>query len=401
MYADPGRDDRVAAETARNGVYNWPTLVTAVAYGELYRGNRTPRPISTTSRRIWRARWDPTHSPRRRTKPRDPPRDGAARTTSALANQLGLVRELVAAGAPRARRHRHAERVRRARREPASRARRCSSRPGLAPYEALRTATIDAGEFLGDPHDGRIAVGAHADLVLLAADPLADIHALDRIDGVMVRGRWLPVTELRELRAKQVATYGAPPWMAPPALADRAPGAPAIEFVVSENSAPIGAYTMAKVDRDLVERSTLEDDTVTARLAIGTDRRIHAVDIDVERADSTLHASHVRGPGDRPLVGALTPAIGLALASSVALDVGRSTSFGVDALDIDAPGTLHRGELSIAREPAPSGQRAYSFRLAIDRTSTVARIVIDAGGMPRYFKVSSTTRPLIRTWERR
>jgi hypothetical protein len=398
MYADPARMTAMAEATARANAYNCPTLVTAFAYADLWR-DRTPQADLDGVSPMWRARWDPKKSPWGPTKP------GVRRAMEVahdkrLANQLALVRELVAAGAPVLAgtdtpnsyvvpgESLHQELAR-------------FVEAGLTPYEALRTATIVPAEFLGDPRDGRIAVGARADLVLIASDPLADIRALDRIDGVVLRGRWLPAAELRELRAKQVATYDAPPWLAPPALADRAPGARAIEFVVSENGAPIGAYTMAKVDRDLVERETLEDDTITTRLSIGADRRVHKIEIDVERVDSALHASHVRGPGDRPLVGALTPATGVALASSVALEVDQHVSLAVDALDVDAPGTLQRGELSITRLPASGGQRAYAFRLAIARTATAARIVIDGDQRPRFFKVSSTTRPLIRTWERR
>jgi L-alanine-DL-glutamate epimerase-like enolase superfamily enzyme len=47
-----------------------------------------------------------------------------------------------------------------------------------------------------------IAPGQDADLVLLDADPLADIRNLRAVSGVMLRGRWLPRAELdRMLRA--------------------------------------------------------------------------------------------------------------------------------------------------------------------------------------------------------
>jgi hypothetical protein len=73
-------------------------------------------------------------------------------------------------------------------------------RSGLTPFEALTTATRNpaivlnrAGEF------GTIEVGAVADLVLLSADPLADIGNLEQRVGVMRAGRWLPQTELARL----------------------------------------------------------------------------------------------------------------------------------------------------------------------------------------------------------
>lgn len=62
---------------------------------------------------------------------------------------------------------------------------------GLTPYEALSAATTSAAEFLHhDDEIGALVVGRRADLVLLAANPLADIHNARRIDGVMLRGTW-------------------------------------------------------------------------------------------------------------------------------------------------------------------------------------------------------------------
>jgi hypothetical protein len=63
---------------------------------------------------------------------------------------------------------------------------------GMTPYQALRAATAIPATFLGEAREvGTIAVRKRADLVLLEANPLADIGAIDRIAGVMIRGRWL------------------------------------------------------------------------------------------------------------------------------------------------------------------------------------------------------------------
>jgi imidazolonepropionase-like amidohydrolase len=71
-------------------------------------------------------------------------------------------------------------------------------RSGLSPYRALRTATVNAAAFFGrGATDGGIQTGRSADLVLLAANPLQDIRATRRVNGVMVRGSWLPEAELR------------------------------------------------------------------------------------------------------------------------------------------------------------------------------------------------------------
>ena len=68
---------------------------------------------------------------------------------------------------------------------------------GLPRYEVLRAATANAAEFLGEPERrGTVAAGQQADLVLLDANPLADIVNTRRIAGVMLRGRWLSRDDL-------------------------------------------------------------------------------------------------------------------------------------------------------------------------------------------------------------
>jgi hypothetical protein len=68
---------------------------------------------------------------------------------------------------------------------------------GLSPYQALQAATRVPGEFLGGRSQaGTVEVGKWADLVLLADNPLQDISATRRIEGVLLRGRWSPRTEL-------------------------------------------------------------------------------------------------------------------------------------------------------------------------------------------------------------
>jgi hypothetical protein len=61
---------------------------------------------------------------------------------------------------------------------------------GLTPIEALRTATYNPAEFLGALDSlGTITQGKIADLVLLDADPLADIRNTRRISAVITNGR--------------------------------------------------------------------------------------------------------------------------------------------------------------------------------------------------------------------
>ena len=72
---------------------------------------------------------------------------------------------------------------------------------GLTPYQVLRSGTANVGRYvresLGkDGAFGTVAPGQRADLVLLDADPLADLANLARRAGVMVRGRWVPREEI-------------------------------------------------------------------------------------------------------------------------------------------------------------------------------------------------------------
>jgi imidazolonepropionase-like amidohydrolase len=83
---------------------------------------------------------------------------------------------------------------------------------GLTPYEALQAATASAAEFLR-ADIGVVASGKRADLILVERNPLKDLGAAARPKGVVLRGRWMPASELAvvlgkiaKLRASQSAT---------------------------------------------------------------------------------------------------------------------------------------------------------------------------------------------------
>ncbi|HEU4680192.1 MAG TPA: amidohydrolase family protein [Gemmatimonadales bacterium] len=64
---------------------------------------------------------------------------------------------------------------------------------GLTPYQALETGTRNVAAFFGTlARTGTIETGKRADLVLLEANPLADVRNTTRRAGVMLGGRWLP-----------------------------------------------------------------------------------------------------------------------------------------------------------------------------------------------------------------
>ena len=71
---------------------------------------------------------------------------------------------------------------------------------GLSPREALRSATLRPAAFFGlDDRMGTVEVGRLADLVLLGADPLADISNTRTVEAVVSRGELLTREELEEL----------------------------------------------------------------------------------------------------------------------------------------------------------------------------------------------------------
>jgi imidazolonepropionase-like amidohydrolase len=68
---------------------------------------------------------------------------------------------------------------------------------GMTPHEVLTTGTLNVGRyFANSDRFGTIAPGQRADLILLDADPVADIGNVARRSGVMVRGRWLAKAEI-------------------------------------------------------------------------------------------------------------------------------------------------------------------------------------------------------------
>ena len=73
---------------------------------------------------------------------------------------------------------------------------------GFTPMEALQTATLNPAKFLGmDDRLGTIEQGKLADLVLLDANPLDDIRNTQKIEAVVVNGRYLSRAELDKMLA--------------------------------------------------------------------------------------------------------------------------------------------------------------------------------------------------------
>ena len=77
---------------------------------------------------------------------------------------------------------------------------------GLSPLEAITGAASHAAQVLGAEEEiGTVAVGKHADLILLDADPLADIRNTRKIRIVIQRGRVVDREALIELARGQTS----------------------------------------------------------------------------------------------------------------------------------------------------------------------------------------------------
>ena len=77
---------------------------------------------------------------------------------------------------------------------------------GLTPVEALRTATVNPARYFGlEDSLGTVQSGKLADLVLLNANPLEDIHHTQRIEAVVANGRYFDRAALDKLLAEAKA----------------------------------------------------------------------------------------------------------------------------------------------------------------------------------------------------
>lgn len=84
-------------------------------------------------------------------------------------------------------------------------------RAGLSTYEALRCATVEAARFLGESaSSGSVAHGKRADLLLLRANPLEDVRAVQELETVFVNGYYLTRADLDGLLEQHLGWLTAP-----------------------------------------------------------------------------------------------------------------------------------------------------------------------------------------------
>ena len=79
---------------------------------------------------------------------------------------------------------------------------------GMSNFAILQSATKNVGDYYAAVDKfGTVAVGQRADLLLVTANPLTDLANLQKRAGVMVRGRWLPESEIQTRLEKMAAGY--------------------------------------------------------------------------------------------------------------------------------------------------------------------------------------------------
>jgi imidazolonepropionase-like amidohydrolase len=79
---------------------------------------------------------------------------------------------------------------------------------GMSPYDILVTGTRNVGDyFAAGERFGTVAAGQRADFILVDGNPLASLDNLARRSGVMVRGRWLPESEIQTRLAAIAARH--------------------------------------------------------------------------------------------------------------------------------------------------------------------------------------------------
>ncbi|HEY0252451.1 MAG TPA: hypothetical protein VGC41_13040, partial [Kofleriaceae bacterium] len=187
-----------------------------------------------------------------------------------------------------------------------------------------------------------------------------------------------------------------PAWEQPVALGiDKA-----VQYVISDNNSPVGAYALAVQGTRTIERATLEDEVAS----VIKDSAAHTLEVNIDRTEVTTHVTYDKL--DRKLIGFLTPATAMQIVAPLVakLAINDKQSFSIDTPNIDAPGTLEHGSLQVERLPSAPGDNALEFRLrlTLDHVAQVGHLTFDEGStVPRFFKVSSTTRPVVRSWRRR
>ena len=128
---------------------------------------------------------------------------------------------------------------------------------GLSRYEALRAATAAPGAALR-LGSGTVVAGTRADLLVVRGNPMADLNALERVEGVIAAGRWYPGVELAGRLAEIRSKYAPGQALVSVAMAGRA-GEAIASYQRSVDSAQADAGLLAYLARIARDEGRFDD----------------------------------------------------------------------------------------------------------------------------------------------
>jgi len=275
---------------------------------------------------------------------------------------------------------------------------------GVPRPRVLRAATADAWRYLGRPREaGVVEVGARADLLLVASDPLTSPLPLVP-DGVMVRGRWLSHDDL-EARLAEIARHGAAPddaWKDAPPLAARGKVVQRARYDIATGGTTVGQERLAvgldagvrtivgqiadlggrtdtsyELGPDAVTvASTFHTMTVELRGKIAAGRLVvTGTDLTgkaVSRSEAVPAGAFLSGPGiggASQLVAKLAGMKRGTRRTLTSIEVGSFPEIGIVT-------ARHR----IERKPDRGGHRVFAVATARDGGTVTGELVVDDGG---------------------
>ena len=92
---------------------------------------------------------------------------------------------------------------------------------GLSPLTVLQMTTLNGATFLNQQATmGTVEQGKNADLVLLDGNPITDVTNLDKISGVVLRGKYFPKAVLDQMKSDVASFYASQSLQSLPATPD-------------------------------------------------------------------------------------------------------------------------------------------------------------------------------------
>jgi imidazolonepropionase-like amidohydrolase len=278
---------------------------------------------------------------------------------------------------------------------------------GLPRPRVLRAATADAARFLGAPREaGVVEVGARADLLLVASDPLTAPLPLVP-DGVVLRGKWLPRAELEARLADIAKRVAAPPaadrWEGVAPLAPRGTPVHQAHFDLTTAGKPVGeerlAVGLVGGQRVIVGQEVAEfGGRFVTLYEIGPD----SVALDLASPFASLHLTGKvtggklvatgTGPAGKPLslsepvpAGSFLsgPGVGgtIALAEHLAgMKPGQKRQFVALNLTSFPAAAIATIRYDVERKPDAAGHRVFAVTTSQGGTTFSGDVVVDAGG---------------------